>query len=153
MTTIAYNHEERRIAFDSRVTAGDGTITNDEFNKCHFDGLNHWFIAGTLHDQQLLIDIHRGFKAIDYELDAYGLRVDKNGNVDLCANEESGNPTIQPINYNYAIGTGYAFAFAAMDFGRTVRQAVEYARTRDSSTGGLVNVFDIALREVIGNAS
>lgn len=144
MTIIAYHHETKTIAFDSRVTAGDGMITTDAFNKVRLDGFgNHWFIAGSIHDHDLLIDIHSGSKAINYELDAYALRVDKNGNVTLCANDERGNPTIQPISYNYAIGSGYAFAFAAMDFGKSAVDAVEYAKTRDSGTGGEVGCFYI----------
>ena len=138
MTTIAYNHKRKEIAVDGRLTAPCGVITNDKYIKVIAENGNHWFLAGSISDHQLLIDIHNGEKSVNYELDAYALRVDKDGNVDLCANIDNGAPTIEPITYNYAIGTGYQFALAAMDFGRSAKEAVQYAAKRDSNTGGAI---------------
>lgn len=154
MTTIAYNHKRKEIAADGRLTAPCGVITNDSYRKVIVENGNHWFLAGSISDHQLLIDIHNGDKSVDYELDAYALRVDKDGNVDLCANIGNGAPTIEPITSNYAIGTGYQFALAAMDFGRSAKEAVEYAATRDSNTGGDIGSASIGeLKELAKNAS
>ncbi len=48
------------------------------------------------------------------------------------------NPT-QPL----AIGSGWQFAIAAMDFGKSAKQAIEYAMTRDNGTGGGVDCVRI----------
>ncbi|WP_210772140.1 hypothetical protein [Rhodanobacter lindaniclasticus] len=42
-----------------------------------------------------------------------------------------------------AIGSGWQFAIAAMDFGKTAKQAIEYAMTRDNGTGGGVDFVRI----------
>lgn len=42
-----------------------------------------------------------------------------------------------------AIGSGWQFAAAAMDFGKTAKQAIEYAATRDNGTGGGVDYVRI----------
>ena len=47
---------------------------------------------------------------------------------------------------NLAIGSGWRWAAAAMDFGRCAEDAVRYAITRDIYTGG-----DVDLVEVIGH--
>jgi ATP-dependent protease HslVU (ClpYQ) peptidase subunit len=38
-----------------------------------------------------------------------------------------------------AIGSGDKWALAAMDFGKNAREAIKYAKTRDTVTGGRVN--------------
>jgi len=43
-----------------------------------------------------------------------------------------------------ALGSGADFAVAAMDFGKTPVQAVKYAITRDSMTGGKVRYFKLS---------
>ena len=43
-----------------------------------------------------------------------------------------------------AIGSGHDFALAAMDFGKTAAEAVAYAATRDSGTGGGVDTLVLA---------
>lgn len=41
------------------------------------------------------------------------------------------------------MGSGYQFAIAALDLGKTAKEAVNYAKTRDIYTGGRVRVFDV----------
>jgi hypothetical protein len=48
-----------------------------------------------------------------------------------------------PVDYNDAEGGGYAFAISAMDFGKSAKEAVEYAKTRNSSTGGEVKTVEV----------
>lgn len=143
MTTIAYDHKNKKIAYDSRIATPDGVICSDDAVKVTHENGNHWFICGSVRDHQLLIDSFAGLVMINYEIDAYGFRVDKNGNVDICQLDERGNPTICPVDYSYALGSGFEFALAAMDFGKTAVEAVEYTKTRDSNTGGKVYEFDV----------
>lgn len=151
MTTIAYRHKDRQIAVDSRVSC-DSLIISDHAIKHIKVGTDYWFIAGALHDHQLLIDIVNGEKAVTNEIEAYGFRVDKSGNVDLCSTDERGNATISPIHYDYAIGSGFEFALAAMDFGKNAPAAIEYAMTRDNATGGKILVFDIGSERLFDHA-
>jgi hypothetical protein len=45
--------------------------------------------------------------------------------------------------HDAAYGSGQDFAIAALDFGKTPKEAVEYAMTRDCNTGGSVQVVDV----------
>ena len=47
------------------------------------------------------------------------------------------------VDYPYSIGSGSAFALAAMDHGKTASEAVEYAKERDIYTGGKVRTYNI----------
>jgi len=53
------------------------------------------------------------------------------------------------VEYNDAMGSGEEFALAALDHGKTAEDAVAYAATRDSGTGGKIRVFDVAKMEFI----
>ena len=50
---------------------------------------------------------------------------------------------------NDAYGSGAQFALSALDFGKSAKEAVEYAATRDIYTGGKVHVFDIETMKFI----
>lgn len=47
------------------------------------------------------------------------------------------------VEFDIAWGSGEEFALAAMDFGNSAEEAVKYAMTRDTCTGGKVHVYDI----------
>lgn len=53
------------------------------------------------------------------------------------------SPVEMPRDKPLAIGSGWQFALAAMDFGKTAKQAIEYAATRDNGTGGGVDYVRI----------
>jgi len=48
------------------------------------------------------------------------------------------------LTYNYTLGSGERFATGAMDHGKSASQAVKYAMTRDSNTGGKVLVYNLS---------
>jgi len=140
MTTIAYNHESKQIAYDSRSTR-DITIMSDSVDKrIERDGVS-FFMSGCVADYDLLISIYFGGKEeLVPECNAYA--VSESGCFRIGVSE-SGEFWQQKLEHNEAMGSGWQWAIAAMDLGKTASEAVEYSKTRDSCTGGKVNVFDI----------
>jgi len=48
-----------------------------------------------------------------------------------------------PIEFNDAWGSGAEWAIAAMDFGETAEGAIEYAKTKDTGTGGRIYIKEV----------
>lgn len=142
MTTIVYDHISRKIAFDGRVTS-NGFICTDQDIKWMKDGEDYWFFAGSICDRERFI---KYIKAKDpdpprWEIDCSAFLV-RAGKVYQCLVSEKGEPTISELSYSDAIGSGWIFALAALDLGKTTKGAILYAMTRDTGTGGKVTVFD-----------
>ena len=47
------------------------------------------------------------------------------------------------IEYSISKGSGSDFALALIDMGKSAKESIEYAMTRDIYTGGKVHVYDI----------
>ncbi len=138
MTTIVYDHNARQIACDSRCT-GDGIIKTDSFIKYRYSGAALFFFTGPVSDHEKLINAYSHGKIEKCEANAM-IFVD--GNVMLCGidNEEF---WLENSAYSQGIGSGFKFALAALDFGKSAKEAIEYAATRDFYTGGKIHVLDI----------
>lgn len=137
MTTIAYNHKERTIAVDSRCTAG-ALIVHDKCNKIHVENGVTFVAAGSLSDIQVLIAGYpHGFNA-PVDLDAQAFVVDE-GEV-YMVHVADGEYRCSTIDFDATLGSGGDFALAAMDFGKSAKEAVKYAATRDCATGGRIRV-------------
>lgn len=146
MTTIAYHHKDKQIAVDSRITA-DGAICSDDFSKVIINGLGTWVLCGRNDDYEILPTLKIGDN-IGRELNCTAMLV-KNGVVVLALTEEDGRYTESPVTYNDAQGSGYRFALAALDMGKSAKEAIEYAMTRDIYTGGKVQVIDVKTGKVV----
>lgn len=143
MTTIAYHHKTRTIAVDSRRT-GDGFITNDNDIKFqHHTNGTLWFFTGRVSHADLLLSAYDGKLSDGIEqLEANAFYV-QNGMVYRCGFDD-GEFWSEYINFDCAIGNGYKFAIAAMDFNvSSAREAVQYAMTRDMYSGGKIHVYDV----------
>ncbi len=140
MTTVAYNYQDKQIAVDSRTTAG-GFIYSDKSIK--FKTINDatWFIAGKKGEMDIFINNFKPLNDAPDNLDITALRVE-DGNVYLCT---TGGGVFREclLDVNESIGSGCELAIAAMDFGKSAKEAVKYAMTRDVYTGGKVHVYDI----------
>jgi len=139
MTTIVYDHKNKQIACDSRLTGGNLIIT-DSAEKYRANEKGLWFFAGTRADENQLMELEHNDKP-EIKPDANALLI-KEGkcflvtfNGDYCSVSEN--------EYNHSIGSGCDFALSAVDLGRTAKEAVEYAITRDTGSGGNVHVYDI----------
>ncbi len=154
------------IAWDGKTLAGDGLSTNNyvivERNavKVH-KMIGHNFmalfgIAGSAEKSAAFkksiskimkadsIDNAIDFLDIDAKCDDLGvILVFKAGTEKprLFKVEKAIIP-IESFEITKAIGCGIEFALAAMDHGKTAREAVEYAATRNVYTGGLITVVD-----------
>jgi len=145
MTTIAY--KDGIIAYDSRMTSGDFIMSDEADKKIETDD-NVFFLSGATDEFQSFIDCYEGRSQPLWELNVSAFVVSKKDKIAYCSGvdqiEKVGVIVYKnEIKFNRAIGSGWKLAFAAMDFGRTAKEAVEYAMTRDSGTGGKVYEYKI----------
>ncbi len=140
MTTIAYHHERKEIAYDGRTTRG-GVIMSDASEKMIESGGVKFFLCGATCDYDMLISMYFGEKP-ELVPEASAFAVDS-GNVYMIGCGDNGVFWKCRQDCNDAIGSGWEFALAAMDFGKCAKSAVEYAATRDSSTGGNITVVRV----------
>lgn len=137
MTTIAYHHESKTIAWDSLINAG-GVIKSTTHDKSTIvNDVRFWF-AGCRSDEAEFLSQYFG-KEPKFKPDCSCFVLD-GGNFYLCGSDEDGLWKQECIGDD-AMGSGCQFAIAAFDFGMTAKGAVEYAAKRDCYTGGLVREF------------
>lgn len=138
MTTIAYNHKDKTISIDSRIT-GD-YIVDDTAIKYTETESGIYFLCGETHDYKFLIS-QNDMSECERELNCSGLIVkgDVVYNVYWC----NGLIRHYQVSCNEVAGSGCEFALAAMDFGKSSKEAVEYAATRCHYTGGKVHTYDV----------
>lgn len=140
MTTIAYHHDRKEIAYDGRTTRGD-TIINDSSEKMmEKDGVK-FFLCGATCDYEILISMYFGGKS-DLVPEANALVIDGENVYRIGCQADGVFWKCKP-DCNDAIGSGWQYALSAMDFGKCATGAVEYAATRDSCTGGKISVVRI----------
>lgn len=149
MTTIVYDHKAKQIAVDGRTTAGS-TIKTDSDQKWVSTEKGVWFIAGSTSDTDRFIEYMESDNPEPprFKMECSAILATRTG-VYVCGVTEEGEPWMCPTNFSDAMGSGEHFALAALDFGCSSREAVEYAATRDSSTGGRVTVFDVDKMEFV----
>ena len=141
MTTIAYDHKNKMIACDSRLLSGDDIIMSDTAIKMiEKNGVFFWWSGGRS-DGEKLIDAYLS-GASKSNLDA-SMFVWDGEKLCLCGTSSEGELYIDSVEYNNALGSGRKLALAAMDLGKTAREAVEYAKTRDPYSGGDVHVYSL----------
>jgi ATP-dependent protease HslVU (ClpYQ) peptidase subunit len=142
MTTIVYDHKNKIIAYDSRITAGSRVCT-DTANKKTIDKRRGWiwFVSSSESDTRSFIeefDEHKESE-IDYDLSAI---VIANGEANMVT-QWDGVLKMVPLYYSDAIGSGSRWALAALDFGCSAVESVKYATRKDAFTGGKVNKFKL----------
>ena len=139
MTTIAYHHKSKTIAYDSQATAG-GIIANSNANKMHERNGVLFFVAGVTAGVDAIMKSYFGEDLLsDPECDAF---VVDGGVVYYCYVDNLELKWIE-IDSDAVIGTGQPFALAAMDFDKSAKEAVKYAITRDIYSGGRVREFKL----------
>lgn len=139
MTTIAYHHKDKQVAVDSRAVSGS-IIRSDNCNKVIKRGKRIYFMIGEAPDHERFVNEAEQGKGTD-ELECSGLMID-NGKL-FQVNQTEHRYVFDEIKESMATGSGGNFAMAAMDFGQTAKQAVQYAAKRDIYTGGRIRVFNV----------
>jgi len=137
MTTIVYNHEDKEIAYDSRLIRG-GMIATDDDEKAITNESGVFLMAGKTADVELVAKCYP--EAPTREVDCYGFLI-ANGSVLWVADGGAEGALIQ--DYNEAAGSGECHAISAMDMGATAKEAVEMAARRDIYTGGKIRVIKV----------
>lgn len=139
MTTIVYDHKSKLIAIDSRCTAG-GLIVSDENIKYKQKDGKIFFFCGATADQNNLMELSHDDKP-DVEPDCSALMVEDS--VVYLVSFNNGYLSSGELSHSRSIGSGSDFGLAALDFGSTAKEAVEYAITKDCYSGGKVLVYDV----------
>ncbi|MCP8350673.1 MULTISPECIES: proteasome subunit beta [Pseudomonas] len=140
MTTIA--DKDGVIACDTRQVRG-GAIVSDDCSKCQVvDGVS-FFLAGAVCDEKALIAAYFGTpSAVPVECSGYA--VDGGRLLMVGYDDKTGiwKQELDPANPD-AIGSGSAYALAAMDMGASAEDAVRAAMKRDIYTGGRVRTMRV----------
>lgn len=140
MTTIAYHHGDKQIAIDSRATSGSEILT-DKDNKTIKNSIGIWFFSGALCDEEEFSKLNHN-DHVDKIPDCCALLI-KNGEAYMVMVDNDKYCCHEKLTYNYTLGSGAHYATGAMDHGKTAREAVKYAMTRDSNTGGRIRVHNL----------
>lgn len=144
MTTFAYSKKEGKIAIDGRVSSGS-RICSDKDEKYVKCGGNIYFTIGGVADTNRLIKlVEDGHEEAGIEniFDCY-IVLAQDPPKEIYVNENGFIEMVSMTEDFSALGSGGDYALAALDMGKTAKQAVEYAATRDIYTGGKVRVYDI----------
>lgn len=143
MTTIAYSRRENKIAIDSRTTS-DGLIVTDAKKKWLVgnDGCVY-FIAGANCDAQEMLDRYEAGKKNQGTY--LGCNLVRATSPPAIIGIEDGVLFTEVLDEDFrCVGSGELLALASLDHGKTVRQSVAYAMTRDIYTGGKISVYDLS---------
>ena len=148
MTTIIYEHKSCQIAVDSRRISGN-IIMNDQCKKWREINGSYYFFAGIIADIEHFIELENVKGKPDFPNNITCIKV-TNGIAYLCGIDDDEGYWQEKMDSNDGAGSGKFFALSALDFGKTAKEAVEYAATRDTCTGGQTHVFDIISMKFIG---
>lgn len=138
MTTIAYNHKDKEIAFDSRLTRGS-TIASDNYNKAIKKSGLTFILAGSTSDCDLVASMYPD--RLTREVDCYGFLIDSG--VVYWVSSDDLEIKILELSYNEAAGSGQDHALTAMDLGLSAKDSVKMSAKRDSNTGGKIRVIKV----------
>lgn len=146
MTTIAYNHETKTLAVDSRMSC-NGVIETDDCNKIIENEHGLWVMAGSVAEIDTFVSLKDGELMPDVESIIAGFLV-TDGKVFYAYVGADRRPEMLLTEYSTAEGSGKSFALAAMDHGASADDAVEYTFKRDMYSGGTIRLIDVDTGEV-----
>jgi len=140
MTTIVYDHKNKEVACDSRYTRGD-MIDTDEGDKTRKNDRGLWIFSGLVADYEDLMVLEKNEKA-EVRPECCAILI-SGGEAFTVDTDSEGFCIIDKLTSNFAAGSGANFGLVALDFGKTAEEAVDYAKTRDSKSGGATRVFKL----------
>lgn len=129
MTTVAW--DGKTLAADRKISS-QGAVWRAAPKLREIPG-GYIACAGNIEQiARFLKWVHGGKKGKVPDLDDFGAIAVVHGHVTVW---ENGSEIPCVASERIAIGSGWAWATAAMDHGKTAVEAIEYAATRDNSTG------------------
>lgn len=145
MTTIAY--DGKAIAFDSRITCCD-MIHHDEAVKVYQSDAGLMVLCGNWDESyRFASEFLADDDAPEEVEDISGFCVDGSGSVFRVFVAED-KFRLRPARRSWADGSGMCWAIAAMDHGKSAAEAVRYAATRDTNTGGVIRQLNLKTLKV-----
>jgi len=138
MTTICFHKASNTVAVDSRRTSGT-FISSDKADKIIHSGDLIFILSGVVRDIHRVVDAYPEVDDRVSEVTGFLIKED----VAYSLGAVSGELYVLECDCDDAYGSGADFAIAAMDFGKSAAEAVEYAKTRDTNTGGEVQVIKL----------
>ena len=147
MTTIAY--DGRYIAADGRETIGGGIICSDSIDKSIKSEKGIFFLCGSSVDCKYMAKEFspRGKTEITGSISGF---LFSDGRVYWVGVDEGQYFMDSQDGIIFSCGSGREFSLAAMDHGKNAIEAVKYAMTRDSKSGGKIICFDTQTGEFLG---
>lgn len=137
MTTVCFDGET--LASDSRMH-GDKEYYQDNCKKIFKVGASYIGIAGDVSEGLLFLRWRKDMTKEKPELtDAFDALEIKDG----IAYQWDKYLILLELGKTAAIGSGCQFAIAAMECGKTAKEAIEVAKKFDSGTGGKVKAVKI----------
>lgn len=147
MTTIAFCGNS--IAYDSRTSHKTSIIT-DSANKHERVIDMDFFCTGPVADIHVFkAYLCKNRSSVLNPLEKHVMPRELNLEVLLVRDKEVYYIEVtdiikaKPLEHRYAIGSGALWATAALDFNKSALEAVQYACSKDKSTGGNVTEFKI----------
>ncbi|WP_045405413.1 hypothetical protein [Vibrio jasicida] len=142
MTTLVYDHNNHVIAYESRQIKDERIIITDSIEKLIVIDKHRFLGCGKVADINLLIKAFLNKEPPDCD-DLHAilwLIEDKHvRRIGFC----DGMLWVNTLDYSTAEGSGSEWAIAALDFGKSAKEAVEYAMTRDPFSGGKVRIIEL----------
>lgn len=151
MTVVAYNHKDGELAVDGRTSRGN-QIACDKSIKYVKTELGTYVFCGFPGEYDDFISEFEGGARPSIAYESHCLLISKGAVHHISQLKDGEDAPIfykMPIDFDYAIGSGMSYATAAMDFGKSAKEAVEYTINRDSSCGGKISVFDVKTGKMI----
>jgi ATP-dependent protease HslVU (ClpYQ) peptidase subunit len=147
MTTLAYDHERKLIAIDSRVSAA-GQIMCDKTIKFKVaSDKSVWFYSGRPVDMNVAMNIFESYeqKCIKAPKDniEFAAVIAFKGKAYFSYYTSSHDYVMEEAKHNDGFGSGGIYALCALNMGKTILNSIEFAKTMDTCSGGQVHVFDL----------
>lgn len=142
MTTIAY--DGTHIAIDGRETI-NSTIFTDEKQKYFITKDYVFFMCGSSEGcAQFAEDFKEGDKPSHPFHDVGGFVVKERKVFLVFIDDDDKAYRMNRLSVQmWADGSGRDFALSALDHGKSAADAVKYASSRDSKTGGIINIYNV----------
>lgn len=141
MTTIVYDHKNKTISWESRQTGNSGEIKSDKVKKHRVINGVHFWIAGVVADEELMIQHYFGESpSLVPECNCFAFDSKR---LYRCGVSEQGVFWRELLVCNDGFGSGREWALAALDFGLDSRGAVKYAIKKDAFSGGRVHTMEL----------
>ncbi|HHZ96320.1 MAG TPA: hypothetical protein EYN67_12385 [Flavobacteriales bacterium] len=149
MTTILYDHKNKQIACDSRMSKNSGAYNDSYIKMKEVNGIL-FVLTGSTCDADYFMENYKKYAKVELDgidIDCSGIIVRDKVAYNVFIHDGVFNEDNMFCN-EYA-GSGGSYAISALDHGATLKEAIEYAMTRDLYTGGKVHVYDIEKGELI----